>query len=62
MSTELEGTTVIMIAQRVSTIKNADEIIVLDDGDVIGQGTHEQLMESCPEYREVAETQLGEEA
>lgn len=62
LSTELEGTTVIMIAQRVSTIKNADEIIVLDDGDVIGQGTHEQLMESCPEYREVAETQLGEEA
>lgn len=62
LATELKGTTVVMIAQRVSTVMAADEIIMLDDGEVIGQGTHRELIKSCPAYREIAETQLGKEA
>lgn len=62
LATELKGTTVVMIAQRVSTVMAADEIVMLDDGEVIGQGTHRELIKSCPAYREIAETQLGKEA
>lgn len=51
--------TSIIIAQRISSIKNADLIIVLDDGAVIGMGTHEELMTSCPAYRKIAELQMG---
>ena len=49
------------MAQRISTVLNADQIVVLDDGRVVGAGTHEQLMESCQEYREIAMSQLSEE-
>lgn len=52
------GTTVI-IAQRISSIRHADRILVLEDGHVTGDGTHESLMESCPLYREIAESQMG---
>ena len=45
-----------------STILQADRIIVLDDGRVVGIGTHEDLLQSCPEYREIVISQLGEEA
>ena len=62
LATELAGTTVIMIAQRVSTVMGADEIVMMDSGRVIGQGSHAELLKSCPEYREIAETQLGKEA
>ena len=51
----------IIVAQRISTVLNADQIVVLDDGRVVGAGTHEQLMESCQEYREIAMSQLSEE-
>lgn len=55
-------TTMIIIAQRVSSIMNLDNILVMDEGRVIGQGTHEELMRNCPEYVEIYNTQMGEEA
>ena len=61
LSSRLGGKTVIIVAQRISTVLNADQIVVLDDGRVVGAGTHEQLMESCQEYREIAMSQLSEE-
>jgi len=54
--------TKIIIAQRVGTISNADKIIVLEKGKIAGMGTHSELMETCGEYREIAESQLSEEA
>lgn len=54
--------TIIMVAQRVSTILDADRILVVDDGRIVGQGTHQELLKSCPLYREIAEIQLGKEA
>ena len=54
--------TVILVAQRVSTILDADRILVVDDGMIVGQGTHQELLKSCPLYREIAEIQLGKES
>ena len=54
---ELKDTTVILIAQRISSVKDADKIIVLDDGKIDGIGTHDELMESSEIYREINETQ-----
>ncbi len=54
--------TAIMVAQRVSTILDADRILVVDDGRIVGQGTHKELLDTCPLYREIAEIQLGKEA
>jgi ATP-binding cassette subfamily B multidrug efflux pump len=51
---------VVIVAQRVSTIAQADEIIVLEDGVVVGQGDHQQLLESCPTYAEIVQSQIGE--
>lgn len=53
--------TIIVVAQRVSTILGAEQIIVLDDGEIVGLGTHQELMKSCTEYREIAESQLSEQ-
>ena len=53
--------TVLIVTQRVSTIKNADQIIVLDEGKVVGKGKHEELMEDCKTYREIAMSQLSAE-
>ena len=61
LSSRLGGKTVVIVAQRISTVLNADQIVVLDDGRVVGAGTHERLMESCQEYREIAMSQLSEE-
>ena len=54
------NTTTVLIAQRISSLQHADLILVLEDGKVIGAGKHEQLMESCDEYRIIAQTQMGE--
>ena len=59
LANELGDTTLITIAQRVSSVKNCTQIIVLDDGRVIGQGTHEYLLENCREYREISDSQMG---
>ena len=53
--------TVIIVAQRISTIKTAERIIVLDEGRIVGQGTHDELMRDCPVYREIASSQLSKE-
>jgi len=52
---------VVVVAQRVSTIVDADQIAVLDDGTVVGVGTHAELLASCPTYREIVESQLSAE-
>lgn len=54
------GTTMIVVAQRISSIMNLDDILVLEEGEIIGHGTHEELMESCALYREIYKTQMGE--
>ncbi len=53
----LDGKTVLMVAQKISTVMDADQIIVLDNGRIVGQGTHEELMASCSEYQEIYQTQ-----
>jgi ATP-binding cassette subfamily B protein len=52
-------TTVITVAQRVSSVKNCDLILVIEDGEIIGCGKHEQLLESCSEYKEISDSQMG---
>lgn len=56
-----ENAVVLIVAQRVSTIMNAEQIIVLDEGRIVGKGTHKELLKTCPEYREIAESQLSKE-
>ncbi|HEX3027573.1 MAG TPA: ABC transporter ATP-binding protein, partial [Clostridia bacterium] len=58
---ETAGMTVLIVSQRVSTIRRSDKIIVLDDGAVAGIGTHEQLMESCEVYQEICLSQLSKD-
>ena len=53
------SSTLLIVTQRVSTIKNADQIIVLDEGEVVGKGSHPELMETCPTYKEIALSQLS---
>lgn len=53
-------TTTIVVAQRVSSIMNLDDILVLDEGQVVGYGTHEELLQNCPSYREIYQHQMGE--
>ncbi|HSP28170.1 MAG TPA: ABC transporter ATP-binding protein [Ilumatobacteraceae bacterium] len=53
---------VLIVAQRVSTIVDAEQIIVLEDGEILGSGTHDQLLETCPTYAEIVESQLGQGA
>lgn len=61
LARDLAGATQIIVAQRIATVMNADRIVVLDEGRVVGQGTHVELMESCKEYREITLSQLSEE-
>ena len=61
LATRTKNKTCIIVAQRISTILNADQIIVLDDGKVVGKGTHEELMKNNETYREIALSQLSEE-
>ena len=59
LAKELPETTKIIVAQRISTVRHADRIIVLDRGEAVGTGTHNELMKTCPVYREIAESQLS---
>lgn len=61
LSKKTSDATVIIVAQRISTIRNAEKIIVLDDGEVVGIGTHKDLIEGCEVYREIAESQLSQD-
>lgn len=61
LQSETREACVIIVGQRVSTIKSAEQIIVLDDGAVVGRGTHDQLLQTCPTYVEIVESQLSAE-
>jgi ATP-binding cassette, subfamily B, multidrug efflux pump len=61
LTEEIEGATVLIVAQRVNTIRDADRIVVLDEGRVVGSGTHRELMTSNPTYREIVLSQLTEQ-
>lgn len=61
LAKETKGKTVIIVAQRISTIMNAEQIIVLEEGKIVGKGTHEELMNSCDIYKQIALSQLSEE-
>ena len=58
---ETAGVTSMIVAQRIGTIMDADQIIVLDEGRVVGKGTHRELLDTCDVYREIAMSQLSEE-
>ena len=60
IAAELKGTTCLIVAQRIGTIRHADKIVVLDNGEAVGIGTHEELMQTCPVYREIALSQLSQ--
>ena len=60
LKAETGSATVIIVAQRISTVLHANQIIVLDEGRIVGKGTHAQLMESCPAYQEIARSQLSQ--
>lgn len=60
ISKDLKGTTYMIVAQRIGTIRHADKIVVLDNGEAVGIGTHEELMESCSVYKEIALSQLSQ--
>jgi len=56
-----KGATILIVAQRISTIMNADQIIVLDEGKIVGKGTHKELLKNCSVYYEIASSQLSKE-
>ena len=58
LASYLPNTTKLIIAQRISTILHADQIVVLKDGEIVGLGTHDELMETCEVYRAIAESQM----
>ena len=59
---ELPDTTKIIIAQRISSVQEADQILVLEDGKIIGHGTHEELLKTCEAYSEIYTTQIGNQS
>lgn len=61
LKSQMAGVTKLIVAQRIGTIMGADRIIVLDEGRIVGQGTHKELLQDCPVYRQIAESQLSEE-
>ena len=61
MKRETKNATTLIVAQRISTIIHADKILVLDEGEVAGMGTHKELLQTCPVYQQIAKSQLSEE-
>ena len=61
LQAETHGSTTLIVAQRISTILHADQIIVLDEGNIVGKGTHEELLKTCPVYQQIAKSQLSED-
>ena len=60
LKTKTKDSTVMIVAQRISTILHAEQIIVLDDGKIVGKGTHKELLQNCEEYYQIASSQLSE--
>ena len=61
LKNEIKGSTVIIVAQRISTIMDAEKILIIDEGRIVGKGTHEELLKTCEVYREIAFSQLSME-
>lgn len=59
LAENVKDRTVIIVAQRISTILHAEQILVLDDGKIVGKGTHEELLKSCEVYQQIAKSQLS---
>ena len=59
LSATLPQSTVITVAQRVSSVKNCDLILVIENGEIIGSGKHEELLKNCAEYKEISDSQMG---
>ena len=59
LAEKMQGTTIVTVAQRVSSVKDCDVILVLEEGRIIGLGSHEELMKRCSEYREISDSQMG---
>ena len=59
LATDTPESTVITVAQRVSSVKNCDLILVIDEGEIIGAGKHEYLLNTCAEYKEISDSQMG---
>ena len=59
LASKVSDATVIIVAQRISTVMNADQIIVMEEGRIAGKGTHEELMRDCDVYRQIAKSQLS---
>ena len=57
---QVAGSTILIVAQRISTILHAEQILVLDEGRIVGAGTHQELLQTCEAYRQIAESQLSE--
>lgn len=61
LSENIKNSTILIVAQRISTVLNAEQILVLDNGKIVGKGTHKELLETCQVYRDIAESQLSKE-
>lgn len=61
LSENIKNSTILIVAQRISTVLNAEQILVLDNGKIVGKGTHKELLNNCQVYRDIAESQLSKE-
>ena len=59
LNEKVQDASIVIVAQRVSTILHADQILVMDDGKIVGKGTHEELMKTCETYQQIASSQLS---